>query len=564
MEYILSNKQFTDSKQFGKLYYRGSPEITNNRLSILEGETYPEDSSSDIINNYVKGGYNYIVYNTESDELIIKNDKFGMLPLYVYTSKDQLFISNNLWLIITNLASSDILIDEVLFKSYLYLLKIPKEGGTFFKNVKQLNAATLFKIDIKSNKVNDDKYWELEHSNEKIKNIDDAIEILDNDIAQLFKTLKNKFPSSKFGFGNSGGFDSRLIPAYAKQFDLPLKGFIIGDKKPRKLFYSTSHKSAMQIANYYKFEHHNVSYKSSNLLDRLLLDIRNSPIGPNQIFKNPFESIPEFEYLICGGNGFTISNENNKWQEFSSITDEQKKIDFLFQYNSKGVYSTTREKINQLLFKSDLNTKNNIFDSFITSDDKDIYRDYISQFYSKNKHKSNISIIRSFHQSFFNKQSPSGGYESLNRTKKTIYMYYPFAFDNTLRWENDFFFNRIVLQKLILKKDKYLASIPNQEFEYINKPQNQKIRLIRFLIRKRGLDYLKWFKDSQVQHFSRNILQRENPIFEEIVSKNKLKAKDILTLHPGISLDFVKAKAILDIIYYKEFNFINDKRFLIQ
>ena len=158
-----------------------------------------------------------------------------------------------------------------------------------FQNINQLPTASKLEYDLIKNKIHISNYWSLEQNPDKNLKPGDAVELLDQDLTSLFKYLKHKYPDKIFGFGNSGGLDSRLIPLFARESDLPVEGFITGNSKPRKYFYSASHNSAVKVAKEFNINHHNISYKPANFEERLILDIRNNPFSNNQIFKNPYD-----------------------------------------------------------------------------------------------------------------------------------------------------------------------------------------------------------------------------------------------------------------------------------
>ena len=326
-----------------------------------------------------------------------------MLPLYYFHNKNTFIASNNLWLILTNINPEDLRLNIPIIKSLIHFNRIPDESGTFFENIYLLPSASKMVYDLSGNKLLISNYWSLEQNPDKNLKINDAVELLDQDLTRLFRYLKNKYPGKTFGFGNSGGLDSRLIPLYARESDLPVTGFITGNSKPRKLFYSTSHKSAVKIARKLNFAHHNLSYKPENFEERFLLDIRNNPLSNCQVLKNPFDKLPLFDYMFCGGNGFIISNDSNKWKEFKNLDSKDRKIRFLYEYLNKIKYSTRQEKILNALFKVRSNTKTYLYNSFF-KDTEAGFLQYFTNFYEKHRQKDNLSFIRSFHQSIFNRQ----------------------------------------------------------------------------------------------------------------------------------------------------------------
>jgi asparagine synthase (glutamine-hydrolysing) len=566
MEYILSNKKFKDSVKYQGIFYTGDFKSENDILSITEGEIIRDKYFKPVAGNGKTenfiGFYNTICYSPINNQIIAQNDELGMLPLYYFHKKDTFVMSNNLWLIIANVDSDDLKLNIPVIKSFIHFNRIPHESGTFFDNISLLPSASTLLYDISSNKVKISKYWDLEQKPDKNLKISDAVHLLDRDLTSLFKYLKNKYPGATFGFGNSGGLDSRLIPVYARESNLYVTAFITGNPKPRKLFYSTSHKSALKIARELNIPHHNISYKPSNFEERLLLDIRNNPLSNNQVLKNPFDNVPPFDNMFCGGNGFIISNDSNKWKDFKKLDKKDQKIRFLYNYLNKLKYSSRQEKILSALFNKGSRAKTYLQNSFLR-DTESCFLQYFEDFYEKHRHKDNISFIRSFHQSICNRHSPGGGFESLNRTKKSFYLYFPWAIANTLKWQDEYFFDRKILKELILRKDKRLALIPDQEGRALIRPAGRYLTTARLVIRGSGLDYRDWYRNSSILKATATILKRDNPLFEELIEGQK-NIRLLSKLHANIILDILKIKKILDILYYKELGFIFNKSFEIK
>jgi len=566
MEYILSNKEFKGSREYSGIYYTGGFIAENDILSITEGEIIRNEPlklapGTKKAGNFI-GSYNVLAYSPRQEYIIARNDELGMLPLYYFHKKDTFIISNNLWLIITNINPDDLRLNIPIIKSFIHFNRIPDESATFFENISLLPSASKLVYNISTNKIQISNYWDLEQNPDKNLKISDAVELLDQDLTSLFRYLKNKYPGRTFGFGNSGGLDSRLIPLYAKESDLPVTAFITGNSRPRKLFYSTSHKSAVRIASELNFAHQNISYKPSNFEERLLLDIRNNPLSNNQVLKNPFDKLPLFDYMFCGGNGFIISNDSNKWKDFKKLDEKDQKIQFMYNYLNKLKYSSRQEKVLTALFNIRNKAKTYLYNSFFR-DTKTCFLQYFANFYEKHRHKDNISFIRTFHQSIFNRHSPGGGFESVNRTKKSFYLYFPWAIANTLKWQDDYFFDRKILKELILKKDKHLALIPDQEGRNLVRPAGKYFTAARLVLRGSGLDYREWYKHPAISQPALNILKRDNPLFDELIDGKK-NIHLLNKLHANIILDILKIKKILDILYYKEYGFIFNKSFEIK
>jgi len=559
MEYIISTENFKDAKNFGKIYYLGNFDVLKEHISILEGDLIYESeinnfSNTELLNKTIIGNFNFFKYNKKTNEFILKNDKFGTYSIYLYHTSHKLIISNNVWKIIALLKDTEISINKDYFRFAIGTWETNLDGKTLFNNITELNPATNLTGNFNNiSKLKINTYFSLiQNSNSKLT-IKEAVDKLDNDLNFTFSRINRNNPNALLGFGNSGGLDSRLIPIYAKQNNIKTKGFTTLNKYPKTFFKSITYLNAKKTAKAYNFENKFINYKFKNYEDRNLLDIRNNPFGTSEMFKNPYDKLPEIDYYVTGGNGFIVGGA---WKKIVNIKSDADFLKEFITYNSK--------------FKAFNWTKNgNHFFNFLF-DEKYIkfINDSKIRFYEENSYKDKFSIIRSFHQYSLNKRSPAGGFESVNRLYKTYNIYYPIVFENTLNWSEDFFFDRIILKELIKKKSTALYNIPSQNYEKLNNAPLSILGKVnrRFALKYRtwGLDYENWVQDASFLLYSNTIMKRKNPLFYELlhVSEKEFNKFNLFKdVHAHISLDILKLKKILDIFIYKEFDLINNKKF---
>ena len=557
MEYLLTNFPIPDSKKTDSLFIQGKFTEENGKIYITEDRFFnPERNLSELFSpGILSYAYSQLIVTPKTHEIRIQNDEIGTFPVYYYCHNNKVLVSNNIWRIISSLPEKEIEIDPLIIKSFFVQDRIPHEEFTFFKNIMQLPAASQLILNYSTFKNSIKKYWSLVQDLSHAVNPDEATDELYNALSLYFDKLSQKELGKILGFGNSGGLDSRIIPAFAKEKGITLKGFIIGNEKPRNIFRSISHTNAHEIADNLGIEHYDISYKIQKIEERLLLDIRNNPLSNSQIFKNPFHAIPSIDYMICGGNGFIVSNDSNRWASFAPIKTKDEKISYLYRYLDKTRFSTFQEKVNKTLFKSTPEYKKNILE--FEKEIKPFIIDCYADFYERNKQKDNLSFIRSFHQSIVNKHSPNGGFESISRTVPAYYLYFPYALSVSLKWPMEFFLNRKILSELLIRKFPKIAHIEDQKGKSLVKKQNETIRQTKLILKGSGLDYRDWYsKDNRLKKEVKSILLTKNPIFEEIIGE--IEIEKLTLLHPNILLDIVKVKKILDIVYFKQFGFIDN------
>lgn len=565
---------FKNSKNFHGIHFTGPFLIKEKSLFLLEGfladvkEIHTSEDLNDMFDNYSEGSYNYILYNSDTKMLNIKNDRLGQYSLYFYNNNGKFVAGNNLWNILSVLEISEIIPEIDAMKEWIFLHRISEEGGTYFKGVRQLPASKILSYSLETKKTNEYKYWRMVQEYDHSIQLNDAIGMLDNAIHRLFDYLENSPYSENLAFGNSGGLDSRIIPIYSKDHGLNIRGYTIGDSKQRGILSSISHRNALQISKHLNFPTISIESKTGNYTERILLDIRNNPLAGNQVFKNPFEHFPDYDAIICGGNGFIVSNDSNAWKKFEVIDNEKERFDFIFNYLSKeklsGHYS------NQIRVRKFLNVKYNQNDSefllhkWYTEDERMQFMEKVKKYYNYYSDLDNFSLIRNVHLTLLNKQSPNGGLESLNRTKRFFYLYYPFALNDSLKWPSDFFYDRKVITGLIMKKDPVIAAIYDQKVNRIGKKTGKTNRLLQVAFRGSGMESSRWVKQFEFYNFANGIFTRNNDLFNQVVNDYLISTSDLYKTHPFFWMDVLKLKKICDIIYFQEYNFLEDKRYLMK
>lgn len=567
MEYIISNIRFPESKDSNGLFYRGKFDIHNNKINLFEGYLIEDNFLDKVHPENNKGVFNYVEIDCSKKVITIINDKLGQLSLYYYLFNGEFVLSNSFWSILKIIGKSRISILETRLKEMLFFHRIPIEGETFIEHVKFVKASSVLKIDYDKSVVREEKYWKIKQITDNNISLEEASQKLEKSFDNFFNFLKTKFQNQTFVFGNSGGLDSRLIPMFARKHDLNLIGVTIGNRKPYKIFKSVSHRSAEKISKLFGFQNYSIESTKGDYNKRLLLDIRNNPFSGNQVFKNTYDQLPDFQNLICGGNGFIVSNDSGIWEQFDNI-DPEKRFEFLFDYLNKEKLSIPYK--NSYRVKKYLNIPLNIdytqslYRKWFTKKDINKFKNDFIYFYNENKDLDNFSLIRHLHLSILNKQSPNGGLESINRTKSFFYLYYPFALEESVKWDKDFFYGRKILTSIIKRNNEKLAHIPDQKMNKIIGQSTRMNKLINIAIRRSGMDYVLWANQTKFKKVAKDILERENPIFNNILNGNKINFAELIKTHPHFWLDVIKIKKITDVLHYEEMDFIDNKEFQIQ
>jgi len=163
--------------------------------------------------SHLNGMFAFLLYDREQKQIIAARDHFGIKPLYFYVDNDHLVFASEIKAILEHPA----VVAEPDYKSvqdyitYQYVLN----GETFFKGVRKLLPGHFQKIDLKSMRIRDVKYWEPDftvdthHTEEYFvyqlrKILEDTIKI----------QMRSDVP---VGAHLSGGMDSSIVTLLAAQ-----------------------------------------------------------------------------------------------------------------------------------------------------------------------------------------------------------------------------------------------------------------------------------------------------------------------------------------------------------
>ncbi len=217
---------FTDDKRYliifnGEIYNHWDirekikSKYTFKSTSDTETVLYGYIEYGDELFNMLNGIFALCIYDTQTNDIIVARDQFGVKPLY-YTLNNTIFsFSSELKAILDKNNNENEISEEALF-NYLYFLWSPGEN-TPLKNYKKLLPGHFIKgnsKDLKSFKIH--KYYEIPFNTNRIHlTEEDLIVELDQ---KLMKAIDRQLLSDvPVGFFLSGGLDSSLIVAMAKK-----------------------------------------------------------------------------------------------------------------------------------------------------------------------------------------------------------------------------------------------------------------------------------------------------------------------------------------------------------
>ena len=417
------------------------------------------------------GVYNIVYWHPKSCRLVVENDLLGQRPLYITVVRgSEVLLSNDFWSVFCELHRP--VVDFGAVEQLCNFRRLAPSWKTLVQQIYRLPAGGRAEISRKIPEIKIGQVFAMNQNPDMKIDANLAAEQLNDSIRAIFSRVQRSYRGSEIWFGNSGGLDSRVIPAYAQSSGVRLKGFVVCERRPRGLL-NQSEKSARAIAKSYKFPHYGIDYKTGSGWERLLRDVAVNPFGPANFHKNAaFENFSG-SLVLTGGNSFTVANDTNAWLEFAKEAD------------------VTEAYVRHNIARS----------SFISRDKKSEYIEAVrSQLKGSLNNDSAFCVSRSIHQSILNQTSPAGAFESMNFAGDFQYIYHPYATNAALHWPEELFYNRRVQLALFKNYFPGLLNIPDQN-KAVWKPgggRNKQSLVERLLRRARtnGLAYSRWLNST--------------------------------------------------------------------
>ncbi len=205
------------------------------------------------------GMFALAIYDRINQQLFLARDRAGKKPLYYYQEKDQFVFCSELSALKNQLP---LLINENNILQFIRLGYFYKTA-TPYQNVNELQAGSYATINLQNPKPQVFKWWNIHQFYEKPVNDDfeTAMQKTDN---YLHEAVRNRVESSDLEVGSflSGGIDSGLVTAIAKQYNNSLKTFTVSfdgeyDEAPL----------AKLVAEKYNTDHYEIRIGFDNLVN---------------------------------------------------------------------------------------------------------------------------------------------------------------------------------------------------------------------------------------------------------------------------------------------------------
>ncbi len=498
------------------------------------------------------GVFNLFVHQQTNSFRVI-NDKFAILTLFYLIDSSRILFSNNFWRIVKCLRITRESIDYRELRRFIFFTGANPRHNTFIGGINIFPPATKFEYEFASDTVSFDTYWQYSRTGQ-VKNVDEAVEQSYNAIDHNFESMREHFKGRKFIFGNSGGLDSRLIPHFAAKHGLDLSGFTVLRKRNGIGLRTATYISSKRIHKHYGFEQHYFPRIPTSLQSRLTLDVRNAPITSCNMFDNPYEHLSALRdhILIYGNPAYLIGH--NTWdisRSHGNTTSWQYFIFYILR-----MWDLNQVKLRQLSECIDV-------DDYLSTGE--MYRPIFDLF----KGTGYIKLFQGVHHAAMDLTAHSGGFESVSRTMFSLPLYFPYLDVASTYWHDDLLRSRLILKQLNRRIDQGLNSIHDQDFNYLGKTSVARAKFVKVQQRlgllSSGMDLDQVRRGEHFSTFIKEIMCRDNPYYEPLGDARVIADRIINnpSFAPQFSLNFLKVKKMLDIIYFDEYDLLERAEFKI-
>lgn len=313
------------------------------------------------------GMFALAIYDSSSQNLFLARDRAGKKPLYYYTDDTKFVFCSELKALRNQLPLSinDANIQEYVRMGYFY------HGATAYQHVFEIPSGSYANVSLTDTVVKVKEWWNI-HSFYQQINTDDFTTALTKVDDMLHEAVKNRVESSDLEVGSflSGGIDSGIVTAIAKEYSSTLKTFTVSfdgvyDEAPL----------AKLVAEKYKTNHYEIKITYDNLINDVEKIMTNygEPFFDNSAIPSYYVSKAAKEHLtviLNGDGGDEIFGGYRRYVPFS-------KYDFfksgkLARKFASGIHSlmpashNKKSKYNFLYRLTDIARKNNL-DIYLTS-----------------------------------------------------------------------------------------------------------------------------------------------------------------------------------------------------
>lgn len=266
--------------------------------------------------NDVDGMFAIALLDKTKNKLLLARDRAGKKPIYFYNNNNQFLFASELNALKSHL---ELEIEKKHIQQYLRLGSFYGKN-TPYKNIDEVQAATILIIDMNTNTIKENKFWNIDSFYQKPK-IDNEQEVIAQVDDHLHTAVKRRIESSDLEVGSflSGGIDSGIVTAIGKQYNSKLKTFTVS-------FDGAYDESALAklVADKYETDHHQIKINLSNLNNDFEKIVSNygEPIADDSIIPSYYvcqEAKKHLTVILNGDGGDEIFGGYKRYVPFAKF-----------------------------------------------------------------------------------------------------------------------------------------------------------------------------------------------------------------------------------------------------
>ena len=166
--------------------------------------------------DYLNGSFCISIYDDKAKRLVLATDRFGSKPLYRDTRSEKLIVSSEIKAVLVPSDPPEYNTKSIVnLFTFLHLL----DNDTFFEGIEVLPPASVLIYDFDDNSIQFSSYWSYNLEDEPSELAHQPLETLVEQFdALMTDSIRRRMGDHRsIGVFLSGGIDSRLMTAYAKE-----------------------------------------------------------------------------------------------------------------------------------------------------------------------------------------------------------------------------------------------------------------------------------------------------------------------------------------------------------
>lgn len=494
------------SRDSKSLYIGEAFDITSEELFDLDWEKNPN-----VLNNYCSA---IAIIRHDATKCSFATDTTGRELIFIYSSPHLFLLADSFWEICKRVQPRYSDIDSDVLKEIIAAGGgVPSDHKTPLRGCSWVGPNMFGEFDCADGTLNLRRFKDIRRSGE-VKNLNDAVEGMDEAMNYMAESLIERFPSEVFGLGLSGGLDSRVALHYLLKHGAKLECFNTCTTRPHKLLLANSVSKARALAACSNVSYREVEWLPEKIRSKMNKMLIGQPLGTGGHYTNAYkyeeDYMPRFDILVTAGQAIGPYLVGVSAPKNSKTMSRSKVLSSLMQltYASAQPYSFTehsiRKQLNKMLpitLDSKLGPNNELWSRIVNDKTNARIASKVATFVDDRLEKGYqpADITLDFRTTTLGAIGRNGAYESRFGDVRSFTIYTPFLVKEGLKWDIPLIEDRRILKELIKRKIPEFASIGEEEVGSVGQARSSTIFLnkLEFVLRGSGIMAEEWYRNNQ-------------------------------------------------------------------